>query len=196
VPPDWSFSQEIQPLKSGNEYGLGRGIIINPKGRRQKFLFDLTITNLGRVDFWRCLNFFDSRRGRTFSFWYVNPANIFIPTAVTTTYIEIKKTSELLDLQTFYDWIALKIKASNEPFIREINSIADQGSVYRINLQTNLPSAYTLPEIQYCTSAHWARFNEDVMRERWITTTCCQIPNIKIMELLEEKIITIPEVAS
>ncbi len=192
IPPDWSINQRIELVKSGNEYGQGRGVVINPKGRRNKFLFEIDILNLDRASFWRCLNFFDSRRGRAFSFWYVNPANIFIPTAVTPTYIEIKKTSELTDLQAFYDYVVLKIKAATDPFIRKINSVTDQGAVFRINLVTELPSSYTLPEIQYCTSGHLSRFDEDVLREKWITNTCCQISGLKIIDLLDEKTITIP----
>ncbi len=189
IEPDWDESPQTVIERAGFSYNQGKGFIVTSKGLRPKLIFTIQMQS-ERPEFWRILNFFDSRRGRNYAFWLLSKASLWIPTNIQTTFIEIAKTGELTDVQDFFDYIGIIVRATGETLIREISTVADMGSVFRVNLVTPLPSAYALSEITRCTSAHFVRFNTDALLERWISNGLCDI-ELEAIETLAEKTIVI-----
>lgn len=190
VPPDWNGSMQSDVLRGGSRYASGRAEIVYTAGGRPQMQHRLTYTELDRASFWKLVRFFDSRRGRARAFWVVNPSILFVPTAVSTSYIDVQAYGDATDIEDFLSYLAL-VDTSDVITVLGITGVTDNGDgTYRIAHDGDT-SGETLSSIDLLTSAHLVRMAGDSMVERWRTDGVASV-TFDMIDLLSESEVEVP----
>lgn len=181
--PSVSFTKpgEIVTFKNAS-YSLKRSNSL-------KRLFQLSFLSFSRKEVWNVLRLFENRRGQALPFWILNPQSLFSPTSITSTYIEVEKDTDFSLLEDPVPYIGLDM-TTGIPVLKKVLSITDQGSVNRISFDSPLSSVPALSSIKRCTTAHTVRFSQDVLEERWITNTACNIET-SFLEVLNPSVLSL-----
>lgn len=187
--PEWSSGNvETAIVRSGRRYAQGRAEVIAPVGSKPQFEHSLPFEFVSRAAYWKLLTFFDTRRGRLFSFWAVAPNEAWKEVALTTAYVDVEPNGNLQDAQTFLPYVAIVLR-SGPIYIRRATYAAVGGS-WRIAFDATIPS-FPMSDIQRVTTAALSRFASDALAEEWITDEVVKADTI-VHELLDEKDVPVP----
>lgn len=197
---------DIQHLESGDvKWGVERYGSISASGNqsiptvygdRGSLTWELPYLQFDRETAWSLLNFFESRGGSLFPFWFVCPDQLYTPIEIITigvsvlspvVRIRVAKVATELDW-TFRPFLAVKLK-DGSLYIREISSITRESDADNILLSSSIPH-FSLSQVQRVTLAFKARLDTDALEEEWVTSSIVSM-SFSVRELLNEKTITI-----
>lgn len=184
IDPNYKTNISKSYLRHGQRFGQGRSYITALYSEIPHARWDFQELRLSREEGWNWLNFFDSRRGRTFAFWIIDPHTLWNIISLTTTYVEIADVDYLDNLQTYLHYVGF-----NTGDIRKVSDITNPASgIYRITFEDPFLS---VPDARYVTQAALSIFEQDAMTETWITDDKYST-EVMITQELNDKEITIP----
>ncbi len=194
---------EIAPDEAGGvatsyrRYGA-----LQKQGRKQRTFVEGTRYNqvqeydllLDRQDFSRVLTFFESRKGRLNAFWTVDREFIWTVIDTDPTFIDVSPLgvfADFDDLWTEQNIAAGIVMNDGTIFLRQINTVQDQGGTWRLTLVAG-PTLPTIDvsQIQRFARARLTRFDQDAMTERWASINVCRL-RLRTVEVQQEKTIDI-----
>ena len=146
---------------------------------------------LDRPDFWRVLNFFDSRRGRTLAFWAVDREFVWNVVDTDPNFIDVTPFQDFADFNAIWtdDHAGAGIVMNDGTIhIVHINTVQDIGGVWRLTLVfgESLPDPIDVTEIDYFARARTSRFRSDAMKEAWETSEVVRI-TLSTIETINEQ---------
>jgi hypothetical protein len=191
VEPDWSGGVTVGFQMRATSYPQGRSLVVETRGPRPRFVVSMGLTQLSRADAFRVLRFFESRGGRLSPFWLPLPNAVWTPAAVSTGYVDVAEAdgASSSEAQDLYTHVAV-VMSDGTVHVREITSFTDQGSSWRITVSPVLP-AIDLADVRRVTPALFARFDQDSIRESWLTDGACRIP-LRFIEVFGEGAVALP----
>lgn len=183
-PWSWGFVRRGDASTSGISYE------IQTYGTRGLYTASFVVRSTTRAEAFDLIRFFDSRRGRTFAFWFLDPLSEYRAwTGVTSGTSIVARVGG--------------IKADNDLkpylYIRRTNGtvlICDVTSYTRVTEDlyliqfANIGASPTANEIEKIGVAYLSRFDSDILAEEWLTTEKMDA-GISIVELEDEKSLTI-----
>lgn len=180
---DWSIPLQVGYSRAGREEAMGRGIMVETSGPRPLLNWELAINLQNRSEFFDLLKFFDGHSGRLVPFLMVNPQTLWELDAISTGYVDVSAEGELTDPQSFAEYVAIEM-IDGTVHVREIDSVALQFGAWRITPTSAFPSL-SAADIRRVTSAHFVRFDTDLMSEEWHTAEYTNI-SMRVREIVAE----------
>lgn len=146
---------------------------------------------LDRPDFWRVLNFFDSRRGRALAFWTVDREFVWNVVATDPNFIDITPFQDFADFNEIWteDSSGAGIVMNDGTIhIVHINSVQEVSGVWRLTLALGetLADPIDITEIDRFARARTTRFQSDAMTEVWETSEAVRI-SLSTIETINEQ---------
>ncbi len=190
IDQDWTNGINTTYRRYGKRRTEGRGVVVAPEGDRYVQVQNFAL-KLDRPDFWRVLNLFDSRRGRTDLFWEIDREELWTVSLVAAQTVTISPVGVFADFDAdFTDHLGI-VMLDGTIHIRKINTITDFGGSWLLSLVNgnDLP-AIDPALIDRFSRARQKRFDSDAMSERWHTTETVEI-QFATVEVLNEKEIDI-----
>ena len=187
--PDWSLVS-LDWARDGRQEPLGYGLVTSLDGPRPRYMFKALWRETERADVWSMLKLFDSRRGRTLPFWLLHPCDFWEVLAVGATYLDITPQGDITDISTFLDHVGI-VQTDGTRLIRNISSVVDNGSSWRINLSASI--SVTLAQLSRACPAFFVRFVRDSIEEVWLTDEVCEIA-LEMVEVLNEADVTVTNI--
>lgn len=186
IAPNWANGVRAAYRRYGQTRREGRKDVRIPDGPRyvQEQQHDLL---LDRPDFWRVLQFFDSRRGRMGAFWEIDQEALWTVTDTDPQFIDVSPFGDFNDFVADFTEHAGIVMEDGTVHIREINTIQDVTGSWRLSLvQGNDLPAIDVSQIARFSRARIKRFQSDALEERWSTTDTVRI-SLLTVEVLNEK---------
>lgn len=189
--PDWSAVVTKGRDRQGSSSDMGRAAFVNTEGDRSRQTHKFTV-NGTRSEMWNVLEFFETRRGRLRSFWHIDQDQYMqlVDIDVSGDFVGISEADlDLADVQEEFDALGL-VMADGSHYVREVSSIQDILTVYRITLLTPLPVGLLVADAHRIARARLVRFKSDEFTETW-THTGYMSATINVIEVLNEADFTI-----
>ena len=180
---DWITNPSITIRRPGTQFAVGNATVTTTRGTKSEVDFTVDIKALTREEVIDIVSLFEDRLGRVRPFWFVNLLTLWNVSAITTTTIDVDKSSSLalLKSEILYVGVITKLGATQ---IRAVTDITDEGSVFRIHIAALSP-AISLSEIAKVSPAYFVRFAEDSLVENWSTDLTCSM-SLRFKELINE----------
>lgn len=185
--PDWSTGVTKSRERHGSRSTDGRADFVSVEGDRSRQGHRFRI-NGSREEMWACLEFFETRRGRLRSFWHIDQDQYFnlVDIDVAGGFVGIAEDNlDLADTQEEFDNLGL-VMADGSHYVRDISSILSILTVFRVTLNTNLPTGLSVTDGHRVARARLVRFRKDEFREMW-THTGYMEATIDVIEVLNEQ---------
>lgn len=177
---DWTDT-DIRFIRPGRANTIGTGVAFDVYGNRPLAEIDANFTGLHRDNVWDLMEFFDSRAGRTFPFWYVSPtADYEFVSNNGSTRLDVTAAGAEEDWN-LHPFIAVVMKDGTY-YIRRISSTTRALTVDQITLSSSISTVLDVNDIKRVTVAYLCRFATDSFTEKW-TTDEVQEVSLKIHEL-------------
>ena len=186
---DWSSQPALSIRRPGTEFASGNATVITTRGSKSEIDFTIDINALTRAEAIDIISLFEDRLGRTRTFWFVNLLSLWDVTAITTTTIDVDKSSSIALVLSEIEYVGVITKLGAIQ-IRAIDTIVDVSGIFRITLDTALSPAITLAEVTKVAPAYKVRFAEDGLVEEWSTDQTCSM-SLRLKELVNEGVITL-----
>lgn len=190
ITPEWQSGIQVRMNRAGASNIFERHRVIQTYGPRPILSMDLSFTFGTREEFWDLLQFFDAHRGRALPWWLESPLDMWEPSAVTTTYLDVTQVGELADYTNFVKSISggspflLIEKTDGTKVLVQVTGITDPGGgVFR--LAATIPSM-SLSDIAKASLAYYVRFESDTLSERWLSSAACRV-SFSVVELLRHE---------
>ncbi len=183
---DWGAVKQ-GVARDGGYAQNGRAEVGQFYGTRPRFTFNLPLILKGRTESMRLVRFFESRMGRAFPFWFIDNLRMFIPSAKTSTTLDVPKLTPA-NLWNFIDHIGILL-ANGTRIVRRITSRTTIGDIDRLTMADALPS-FNLADVKRMSAARLVRLSSDELVENWITDEHMRT-SMGLIELLEEKDVTL-----
>lgn len=186
IEPDWEAGVATSYRRYGQRRTEGRSPVVVPEGTRYVQVQDFNL-KLNREDFWRVLQFFDSRRGRMGAFWGIDQEFLWTVTDTDPQFVDVTPFGQFDDFQADFTTHLGIVMNDGTVYIREVNTIQDVLGSWRITIVAgnDLP-AIDVSQIKRFSRARTMRFDSDALEERWLTTEVATM-GFAIVEVLEEK---------
>jgi len=131
------------------------------------------------------VDFFQSRRGRTKSFFLIDQEQLWTATAAGgSVFVDIDPLGDFDNFSEELDYLGIVLQDGTS-YVREVVTIQAILGIWRLTLAEALP-AFALSQIRRLTRARIVRFDSDAMREVWLTDNVMNT-NLGFIECLEEK---------
>lgn len=183
--PDWSEGIRTRFVRYGEERREGRADEVIPTAPRYVQIQHYSLP-ADRETFWRVLQLFESRRGRTGTFFEVDKEHVWKVVDTDPTFVDIEPIGRFADFRDdFTDHLGI-VMEDGTVFVRTVNTFSDNGSTWRITLAggESLP-AIDVSQVRRFSRARVKRFTTDVLREEWLTNTVCLL-EFETVEVLGE----------
>ncbi len=190
IEPNWVNGVPRGYKRYGSMLQQGRATRPKVEGDRyaQTQRYDLL---LDRPDFWRVINFFDSRRGRSLAFWAVDREFVWEVIDTDPSFIDITPFQDFADFNEIWTenssgaGIVMK---DGTIHIVHINTVQDVGGVWRLTLAAGetLPDPIDVSQIDRFARARTTRFAKDSLTERWETSEAVRV-NLSTIETINEQ---------
>lgn len=181
---DWLDTPSITIRRPGTQFSSGNATITTTRGDKTEVDFNISIKALSREEAIDIISLWEDRLGRVRPFWFMNLLNMWDVSAITTTTIDIDKSSSLALLLSELEYVGILTKLGATQ-IRSISDITNTGPAFRITLDSALSPAITLPEIARVSPTYFVRFAEDTLVENWSTDRTCSMV-LRFKELVNE----------
>lgn len=181
---DWTTNPAVSIRRPGIQFAVGNATVTTTRGSKSEVDFTLEIKALTREETIDIVSLFEDRLGRVRPFWFMNLLTLWNVSAITTTTIDIDKSSSLSLLLSELEYVGVLTKLGSTQ-IRSISNITDEGSVFRIVLDSPLSPTITLSEVSKVSPTYFVRFAEDSLVENWSTDLTCNM-TLRFKELINE----------
>ena len=188
VEPDWIQGIKVGRSRQGQRYHQGRGDRVYKAAARSRQTHEMLLTG-NRDDMWRVVEFFDTRRGRTRTFWLIDQQQVWDTAQVDPagTFVSVNAIGDFDDFKAELEggWVGL-IMSDGTMYVREAVTVQEILTVFRITVNPDLPAGLNANDVALIARARRTRFASDEMEERWkhsgyMSTT------LSFIETLEEK---------
>jgi hypothetical protein len=174
--PNWGSPVSVGVKRAGADERLGRGRAVVPRWDGPQLVLGWHV-DLVRDEYYQLLRFFDAHRGGAVPFFVVNPITALEAVNVGDAFVDARVvqdlTSDVENGDSFFSYLALET-TDGDLHIRKITGVdSDSGNV-RYLVSPDWP-ALSVPEIARLTFAHFVRFDDDVLRESWVTNGLASI---------------------
>lgn len=190
LPPDYKADMQIRYARTGKYSPVGSTQIASVYGERMRQARDFSIIFDSRAEYWKLLNLFDSRAGRTYSWWLPSFTSEYEITEFTPSGIKVKSFGPVEDWEVRPYVSLTKLDGSVE--IREISSVSTNDVVDTLIFDDGAFVEDDLSNVLRVGFAQHVRFSSDEIEEAWFTTDTVEV-KVKAVELIEEKIITLAD---
>lgn len=191
IDPDWSGGVRRGRSRQGSEYSSGRARGVSPLAARSRERHELSfVCQRGcgddtRQDFYRLIQFFDTRRGRLRSFWHIDQEIIWRVAALDPNFISVVEFGDFADFQEELEGGQIGLVMSDGSFyVRDAVTVQQVLTVYRITVDPPLPALSALNVVRVAR-ARRVRFDSDEMQETWTNAGLAE-SNLTVIETLEE----------
>lgn len=181
---DFKGDIDVGFKREGRSYPQGRGKVVAVEGSRPQVRCTLPMRGLDRERSFALVQFFDAVRGRQRAFFLVMPDSTFSLVATSTSYVDVQAVGSAADVDAYVDYVAVVMR-DGAVHLRGLDSVTDNGSTFRLNLDTSLP-AIVDANVRKVTVARLVRMEEESQVEQWETDGHCSV-SMSVVELLEEK---------
>lgn len=193
---DWLAGMERGRERDGQRYTQGKTQQVYKGAERSKEYHKINLTGYRspcaanvRDDIWRVVEFFDTRRGRARSFWFIDQEQIWNPVSVdpSGTFIGIEEFGDFDDFEDELEggWVGLEM-ANGTRYVREAVTVQQVLTVYRITVSPDLPAGLDVNNVVRVARARRSRFDKDEIQENWEHTGYMGT-SLEIVEVLNEK---------
>lgn len=190
VTPDWSGSVRSGRSRAGLSFNSGRARGVAPYAARSRERHELEFTN-ERPDFWKLVEFFDTRRGRLRSFWHIDHQQLWTVSGLSTNFIDVAPFGDFADFAEELEGGQVGLEmADGTYYVRDAVTVQDVATNYRITVSPVLPSGLSAADVVRVARARRVRFDSDEMVERW-TTAGLASTRFRIIEVLEEGVVNL-----
>lgn len=169
--------------RKGRTFELGRSVVVEGLGARPLARHELHLSALSRADAFAVLRFLEFCRGRLEVFWFVPPHELFEPTAIASTHVDVVASGTYQNLVDFVKSVAI-VGLDGTLQIRDVASTTDNGSTWRITFASVLTTTPAIADVRHVTSAHKMRLEHDDVEEVWSTDETCDL-DVAIVEVFE-----------
>lgn len=171
---NWRDDVKVGVARDGSVSQSGTTEIATPDGSAAYFTFAASIEEYDRKTVWNTARFFDSRRGRLHPFWAANPLVLFEVTSVVATspngIIRVKAATSSAHLTDMIEHVSISYVTGAQAEYA-IDTMSDEaGGVIEITLL----GAIETDAIEELTSLHLCRFDQDNLKQAWITDQVCK----------------------
>jgi hypothetical protein len=189
IDPDWSEGVVGGRVRAGIEFREGRSRGVSTYAARSRGRQALSFTN-ERSDFWRLVEFFDTRRGRLRSFWQLDPEQLWTAAQLDPTFVSIEQFGDLDDVKEELEGSQVGFRtASGAYFVRDVVTVQQVMTVYRLTISPDLP-ALSASDVVWIARARRVRFDSDEMIEEWSSAGLAST-EFETIEVLEEKVVNL-----
>jgi len=185
---DYSNALNIEILQEGEQVELGRGKATFTRGATQRVKHRFKMFE-EREKAWDYIRFFETRLGRLRAFWLIDQEMLFDVLDLETTFIDVRKLGDFTEFQKDNEFFGFMLE-DGTCYVREVLSIADNLSAWRINLVDTLPTGLAFQDVVLAGRARPTRNIEDSFEERWFHSNAVRF-EVKTISLLEEKDVTL-----
>jgi hypothetical protein len=182
--PEWSTAPTMRVTRSGSTQRMGRDELVLTRGPRPRLEVSFGRVSRDRAEFDKALAFFDAHRGRLVPFFVPLPLTLFRAVAIATGYVDVAQVGDLDDVEEFASFVA--VEANGSTYVRPIESVAVEGSAWRITVGVALPS-FSLSDVTRVSLAILARFASDSLEEEWQTIGVSAM-RFSVVEVVNEKV--------
>lgn len=182
---------------------VGPGGAVLFSGQRARLSWQLSFVFHTRSAARRLLQWFDGRRGRLRPFWFIPPSTDLVPfrdnaTFGGSTYIDVERVrrddrlAQIPDAGSLLCIVRVVDGAPAYVFARVLSTeafLVSGRTMERLNLDVTVPSMATTSVIRVAW-ARRARFDDDELTERWITTRHCTV-RLRVTELEREQTVEV-----
>jgi len=175
---NWAKRLDFGSSRSGVKISGDRGRKTIATDEDPSIIFNIKTLSKTRIEAATIIKFFESRQGRLFSFWMLNPQDIWILQTADADNIDIEPDGNFKDYEKYYQYVC--IQKGDKFHISKIDFWNDLGSFYRIQLTDAeaIPAEFLPPDNIF--PAHLSRFTQDTLTENWYSSEICEIDlNIK-----------------
>jgi hypothetical protein len=183
---DQNFDQgvAVEYVRDGDEYGRGRGKVVDPNDYRYKQVTRWNLLAHTREAVWTVVQFLDWARGRGRSFFAMDEEDLWTPISLDPTFIEIDPLGEFSDFETDLDFIGIEMN-DGTIHARRVNTIQDLTTVWRVTTTGDDWPSLDLTDIRRISRVRKSRLVDDEFTEDWRTTEICLF-RFQITEVLDE----------
>jgi hypothetical protein len=193
--PDWVDGIEKGRIRQGQRYRQGRTDRVYTAAARSREWHKLNLTGLRascaanvREDIWRVVEFFDTRRGRTRSFWNIDQEQVWKISSIDASggFVSVDEINDFNDFKEELEggWIGL-VMSDGTKYVREAVTVQQILTVFRITVNPPLPVNLDVDQVFRVATARRVRFDKDELEERWKHTGYMGT-TLELIETLEE----------
>ncbi len=184
--PDWTDGVGRGRLRQGEEFDSGRARGVSVEAARSREYHELSFTN-ERSDYWRLIEFFDTRRGRLRTLWHIDQENVWTAAQLDLTFVSVEQFGDLADFQEELEGFQVGLVMSNGDFyVRDAVTVQQVATVYRITVSPDLPAGLDAADVIRVARARLVRFDSDELQERWSHSGLAQ-SEVRFLETLEDQ---------
>jgi hypothetical protein len=183
--PNWIDEPEITFKREGSIEDKGRAFHTRFVGPRYRLKQEFTV-GFEKDDFFRLLQFFDSRRGRGLAFWMVDHDYTNRFSAISgpgNQFIDLDVDGNFTDFQTNFDYVGIVLK-DGTTLVRQAVSFSQIGGLFRITVDAALPDIEQGTVVRIA-KARLSRFTSDELEEIWRTSNW-MTSTLSTIEVLNE----------
>jgi hypothetical protein len=196
IDPNWSEGVRRGRSRQGSEFTSGRARSVAPLADRSRertelnFLGQRGCDGAVRQDFWRLVQFFDTRRGRLRSFWQIDQERIWECGSIATGSVQVVPLGEFDDfeeeLQGGQIGLVLFDGITTSFYVRDVSATNDLGTAWEALITPALPAGLNAANAIRVARARLVRFDSDEMEETWTTAGVAR-SSLKVIETLDEQ---------
>jgi hypothetical protein len=189
VGPNFRSQVNIEYDRTGRYSGVGVTQVASVYGERMRQSRKFKISFDEREDYWNLLRLFDSRAGRTYSWWMPSYTNEYDITEFTANGCKVASFGPIEDW-AIRPYISITLKDGTVE-IREIDTVTTNNVEDTLVFVDGAFSETNLDNVLRCGFAQQVRFKKDEITENWLTEMSVEV-DIEVVEVVEEKTITLP----
>lgn len=173
----WGVERDSQETASGFD------TVIEMYGDRSRFTFALPIMNASRAEAWDAIRLFESRGGRLYPFWVINPqTDIQVNSYPFDFEVRVPAAAHESDWD-FYTHLGFEM-ADGSQEVRAFTVTRD-GDEDRLILDEPI-TGLSASTVRRVATAYLCRFSNDAMTEQW-NTDALMTTTLEVTEVLSEK---------
>lgn len=185
IEPDWSDPVGGGRSRQGVAYRSGRSRSVGALAGRSRHVAELPFTN-ERPEYWRLIEFFDTRRGRGRSFWSLDQDQLWRVAALDPNFVSVVPFGDFDDFKEELEggYVGLTMRDGTF-YVRDAVTVQSVASVYRITVSPTLPGGLDPLQVSRVARARRVRFAEDSMEEVWTHAGLAET-SLRTIETLNE----------
>lgn len=183
IEPDWISGVDVGLNRQGERANSGRADLTYLSADRSRVTASYFLS-AERDDALMLIDFFETRRGRLRTFWFVDQDQIWTALASTTTFLDIDPFGDFDNFEEEMDFIGIVMK-DGTIHVREVITVQAVLGVWRLTVSPDLP-AIDLSQVRRIARGRYMRFDSDAMQETW-TTDGVMTTRLGFIETLREE---------
>jgi hypothetical protein len=189
IGPNFNSDVEISYTRTGRYSPVGVTQVASVYGERMRQARKFSMLFKERADYWKILSLFDSRAGRTYSWWLPSFTDEYEITEFTANGCKVKSFGPIEDWDV-RPYISITLLDGSVE-IREIQTVTTNNVVDTLVFADGAFTETDLAEVARSGFAQNVRFETDEIQENWLTDLSVEV-EIRTVEVIAEKTLVLP----